>query len=426
MAFFSKTPAKKPDQPKPEPKSVAGDVAPQTSGSASLRPVSARELAAQAQDKRRGDSRNIARNIEPTGEITVTGVSLIEWPNAPSAMEVTQANPGLCGVLENAALLYAGGQTTPARTSLEEGVQNDYEAKQSPLAWLALFDILQRVADRAAFEQLALQYVVQFERSAPAWDETAKLGPGPKAVAGGYVPITGKLTAASLPQIENLKRTIARNIPGSKLDLTSVTGCDDAGAGLLADALATARKHRFPLLLQRPEKLRATLDTMVKKGRDGGEGAWLLSLELLQFMFHQTAFDDRAVEYAIAFELSPPSWEPPPQPESETAPAGSGPRLESGDSATADVDMLVLHGVMTGSITPQLAQLHEFAQRKSVVPIDMTAVERIDFVASGALVNAINRIETQRKAIQFVGVSPIIRAMLLLIGVSPRHFVKKG
>ncbi|MGI8894560.1 MAG: STAS domain-containing protein, partial [Casimicrobiaceae bacterium] len=259
-----------------------------------------------------------------------------------------------------------------------------------------------------------------------AWDETAKLDPGPKAVVGGYIPITGRLTAASLPQIENLKRALARNIPGSRLDLTSVTGCDDAGARLLADTLATARKHRGPLVLQRPDKLRTALDTMVKKGRDGGEGAWLLSLELLQFMYHQTAFDDRAIEYAIAFELSPPSWEPPPRLESQPAPAGSGARLESDDSATAYVDMLVLHGVMTGSITPQLAQLHEFAQRKAVVPIDMTAVERIDFVASGALANAINRIETQRKAIQFVGVSPIIRAMLLLIGISPRHFVKKG
>ncbi len=425
MAFFSRTPAKKPDQPKPEPKTAAGDVAPQTSASTRPRPVSARELAAQVQDKRRGDARNVARNIEPTGEITVTGVSLIEWPNAPLAMEVTHANPGLCAVLENAALLYAGGQTTPARALLEEGVQNDYDAKQSALAWLALFDILQRIADRAAFEQLALQYVVQFERSAPAWDETAKLEPDRKVVVGGYVPITGKLTAASLPQIENLKRTIAKNVPGSRLDLTSVTGCDDAGARLLAAALAEARKRRFSVTLQRPEKLRTALDTMVKKGRDGGEGAWLLSLELLQFMYDQIAFDDRAIEYAIAFELSPPSWEPPPRPETEAAPAGGGARLES-DDAAADVDMLVFNGVMAGSITPQLAQLHEFAQRKAVVPIDMTAVERIDFVAAGGLVNAINRIETQRKAIQFIGVSPIIRAMLLLIGVSPRHFVKKG
>ena len=419
MAFFSRTPAKKPDPRKP----AAGGVAPQTPGGVPARPVSARELAAQVQDKRQGES----RNIEPTGENTVTGVSVIEWPNTPSAMEVTTANPGLCAVLENATLLYAGGQTIPARLLLEEGVQNDYDAAQSPLAWLALFDVLQRVADRVAFEQLALQYVVQFELSAPAWDETAKSPLSPKAVVGGYVPITGKLSVASLPQIENLKRTIAKNIPGSKLDLASVTGFDDAGARLLADTLATARKHRFALVLQRPEKLRSALDAAVKNGGDGNEGAWLLSLELLQFMHDQTAFDDRAVEYAIAFELSPPSWEPPPRLDVDPPLAVTGARPESDDRGeVADVDMLSLNGVMAGSITPQLAQLHEFAQRKAVVPIDMSAIERIDFVAAGALVNAINRLETQRKSIQFVGVSPIIRAMLLLIGVSPRHFVKKG
>ena len=56
----------------------------------------------------------------------------------------------------------------------------------------------------------------------------------------------------------------------------------------------------------------------------------------------------------------------------------------------------------------------------------MPAVERIDFVCAGAFLNAIGRVEGQRKSVQIVGASPIIRAMLLLIGVSPRHFVKKA
>ena len=56
----------------------------------------------------------------------------------------------------------------------------------------------------------------------------------------------------------------------------------------------------------------------------------------------------------------------------------------------------------------------------------MTTVERIDFVCAGALLNTINRIEQQRKAVQIAGASPIIRALLLLIGISPRHFVKKA
>jgi len=88
-------------------------------------------------------------------------------------------------------------------------------------------------------------------------------------------------------------------------------------------------------------------------------------------------------------------------------------------------DQLTWSGVLTGSATAQFAQLSEFAQGRHVVPIDLSAVERIDFVCAGAMLNAINRIEQQRKAVQIAGASPIVRALLLLIGISPRHFVKK-
>jgi ABC-type transporter Mla MlaB component len=120
--------------------------------------------------------------------------------------------------------------------------------------------------------------------------------------------------------------------------------------------------------------------------------------------------------------MSPPSWEPPVLPQA---------RAEAvSDAAVAapstDVEMLVWTGVMAGSSMPQLGRLAEFAQGRAVVPIDMSQVERVDFVCAGALLNTINRIELQRKAVQVVGATPIIRAMLLLIGISPRHFVKKS
>jgi ABC-type transporter Mla MlaB component len=81
---------------------------------------------------------------------------------------------------------------------------------------------------------------------------------------------------------------------------------------------------------------------------------------------------------------------------------------------------------MAGSAGPQLGRLAEFAQGRSIVPVDLTRVERIDFVCAGALLNTINRIETQRRSVQLVGATPIVRALLLLIGISPRHFVKKA
>src|SRR5664279_6465326 len=161
MALFSKPPPKKSEPLKLEPKSAA----PMTPR-ATPRPVSAREVASEAQGKK-----GVVAwpGVEPAVDVTVTGASLIDWSSGHSSIEVMQANPGLCGVLENAALLFAGGQLDASRDLLEQGVKTDNDARQSPLAWLALFDVLQRANDHASFERMALQYVVQFERSAPAW-----------------------------------------------------------------------------------------------------------------------------------------------------------------------------------------------------------------------------------------------------------------
>jgi anti-anti-sigma regulatory factor len=420
MALFSKPPAKKPAAQKLK-------ISPVTGGSGARAPVSARDVAVQAQGRRGASDRPRA---EPAGEISMTGASLIEWSPMRTSIEVAQANPGLCAVLENAALLYASGQAQPARELLAQGVLEDHDAKNSPLAWLALFDLQQRANDRAAFEQLALQYVVQFERSPPAWEEGA---PAPvmaqKSTAGGYAQLTGKLTSASAPQIESLRKTMSRPGLQVRLDLAQVAGFDDAGARLLADALAEARKLHCQLTLQRPEKLRSALDILVRRGRDAGEGAWLLSLELLQFEHKPDAFDDRAIVYAVAFEQSPPSWEPPPEAavEAPTIDAAEG-AIDDGNverSVGAGVELVVWSGVMTGSATKQMAMISEYAHGHPVVPIDMSAVERVDFVCAGSLFNAVSRVESQRKAVQIVGASPIIRALLLLIGISPRHFLKK-
>jgi ABC-type transporter Mla MlaB component len=214
---------------------------------------------------------------------------------------------------------------------------------------------------------------------------------------------------------------MAKQITEVRLDFMSVTGFDDEGARILASALAEARRRKFVIALQRVEKLGPMLDAVIRKGRDGGEGAWLLSLELLQWSNAHATFEDRAVEYAVTFELSPPSWEPPPLPGGTAGPAASG-----AEAVATESDMLSWSGVMTGSAAPQLSRLTEYAQGRSVTQVDMTSVERVDFVCAGALLNLINRIETQRKAVQVIGATPIIRALLLLIGISPRHFVKKA
>jgi anti-anti-sigma regulatory factor len=423
MAFplFPKSPGKeKPDgRAKPE---LSPRHDPRTGSS--RRPASAHEIAtaAKAIPAAAVKPKPTPGAVDPRErEITVTGPpSLIDWsPDAQPAIQVTEANPGLCSVLENAALLYASGQAVQARQVLEQGVATDNDAKVSPLAWLALFDLMQRASDRAAFDQVALQYVVVFERSAPAWEEVQpQQRIGSRPTAGGYFALTGKLSAANELPINNMLAATQKQSQ-VRLDLGSLTGADDAGARHLADALAQLRKRRYALVLQHPEKIRHALESAVKQGREAGEGYWILLLELLQWENDREAFEDRAVEFAVSFEFSTPSWEPPPGATEVSLPP------DAPTAAAGTPEVLCWQGTMIGPNDPQLAKFAEFREGRSTVPIDLSAVDRIDFVCAGAILNTIIRSESQRKTVQIAGASPIIRALLLLIGISPRHFIKK-
>ncbi len=413
MAFFSKPPAKK-------ARASIPDVRPRPASSVGTgHGASARELAAQVAPKIG------RRQVEPAGgDVTGSGASLVQWTPAQSAFEVAQANPGLCAVLENAALRYASGQAAAARALLEEGITADADTKLSPLAWLALFDLLQRAGDKAAFDQLSMEYVVQFERSAPGWEARPTSQVAPRTV-GGYLAVTGRLTAASAKQLEGLKRAIARKAEATRLDLMSVQSFDDVGARLLADALADARRARIGLQVQQGVKLGQALDEAMIKGTRGGRRR-MAALARAPAMGQRSRGvrgprgrlrrDVRALAALVGAARARGDGGR----ATEAAPHPAG-----HDDGSADADVLKWTGVLAGSLAPQLGKLADSVHGRAVVAVDMSEVERIDFVCAGALLNLITRIEAQRKAVQIVGASPIIRALLLLLGVSPRHFVKK-
>src|SRR5439155_19333426 len=98
MSMFSKPPIKKPGP-------AAADLRkrPAPPPSAPGKGPSAREVADHAAGRAQygGDG----RQVDPGGDITMTGASLVEWsaPGQPS-LEGGQANPGSCAVLEDAVL----------------------------------------------------------------------------------------------------------------------------------------------------------------------------------------------------------------------------------------------------------------------------------------------------------------------------------
>ena len=416
MGLFSK-----PSPPKPPMAKTPAGAKPSGEAERAGRVLSARELAAKASPNR---SAGVAPREPGRTDESITGASLVEW-SQPQAIEVAQANPGLCAVLENAALLFASGQPANARALLEQGVASDRDTKQSPLAWLALFDLLQRAGDRAAFDQLAMQYSMEFERSAPGWEEhhgaaaaAAKAPPG-----GGYIAIAGRLTQASAPQLEGLRAGRRE---------ASAAGAARPGRGhrLRRRGRGAAREHaRLGAAGADPPGHRAGGQAQggarsVREGRAGGRRGTVAALARAAAVGARAGGLRRSRDRvrdglrALAALVGAAA---------EAGGAGrGGPRVRRSRARRA-LRRTPWHSAARSSATRDrsLRSSPNSPTAGTSIPIDMSDVERIDFVCAGALLNAVNRIETQRRSVQIVGATPIIRALLLLIGLSPRHFVKK-
>jgi hypothetical protein len=189
---------------------------------------------------------------------------------------------------------------------------------------------------------------------------------------------------------------------------------------MLGATLCEVRRLGAVLQWQGPDKLRALLDDLIHTGDAVHEGAWLLLLEIMQWQGDQAAFEERAVEYAITFELSPPSWESLGVVQQELA---VEPTPERGlDEAN---DLYPVNGVMAGPADPQIGKLYDFGAGRDQVLVDMTGVDRIDFVCAGSLYNAIQQLARQDCMVHVAGASAIIRSLLLLIGIPARHFAKR-
>ncbi len=344
-----------------------------------------------------------------------------------SEIEVSE-DGGLGPSLENAALMFAHGNPTAATAALSHAL--DTPERKQALVWMCLFDLYARAGDRVAFDDLALKFVVQFERSAPAWDEmvgrpatTAKANMS--AVGKARVLLRGNLVDPTLPAITVLLETSKQKnstMQRMDVDINELDSVDDTCGVLVAGALAALRRRgifiSFRGLDAAINRLSVPLQPMVRENK----GQWYLVLELLQWSGYGEKFEDRAVDFAVTFEISPPSWE------SITVQQKS----IIADAAKADVapeigaanDRVVWSGELKGPADLCLKTITPDAATTNPVVIDMKNVQRVDFVCGGAISNAFNRLMAQAIDVRVVGASPIIQALMQLTGAPAALFVK--
>lgn len=323
-------------------------------------------------------------------------------------------------VLEEAAILYANGQDLPAVAVLADAVHND----RTPQTWLMLLELYQSLGQRPDFEQLAIDYAVRFETSAPAWsEEQTRKAIQPKVAAPtarAAIVFQGALDARIVPQLEQLK-TLAQRNPVLHLEFDKVTSVDRKGADLMLRVFAAFHKSNHEVVISGADVLTQRLQDAIEVGRrDESNAVWMLLLEIYRILGRQAAFEETSIDYCVTFEVSPPSWEPASPKyrvadgDAAAAPQAAAPAAES---ANLPADGVALAGEMLGKAEADMQRLTEFASTHDRIVIDCSKLVRVDFTAAGLLLNWAVGMRGARKEIEFVRVGHLVGALFVVMGL---------
>lgn len=309
---------------------------------------------------------------------------------------------------EEAAVLFANNQDVAARAVLEAALQFHRSGSAERL-WLMLFDLYRLSGEQAAFEAVGMDYAQAFEKSPPTWsDKSADKVRAPDGVAGTVV-FKGDLCGANVSAFETVRQSLEKN-PRLRLDMSKVKEVDPAGCGCLLKLLANARKNRRQVELLGREAFSDLVRRGVEVGRAEGKECWLLLLELCQQQGRQEVFEDLAIEYAVTFEESPPSWDAmrvaAPEPVARVAQNGTGGPTNGAYALSGEVK------------SSRFGDLPAFAQEHDALVIDCAGLVRMDFISAGALLNVLTSVRSAGKQIVFRHPNRLVAELFRVIGLT--------
>jgi len=303
--------------------------------------------------------------------------------------------------VDEAAILYASGQPEMAERLLQEVLEAGDRR-----AWHMLFDLYSIQNREKEFENMALDYAMRFETSPPVWQKIGAnhAAPSPQQAQAASLELPGLLDKSAAATLREGIAATAKNAV-VRIDFSHIEMVDETGADECAHILAAARKakrklqvsgvDRFIALLQ--DLNRATLSRAVH---------WLLLLELYQTLGQMDNFEDLAVDYAVRFEVSPPSWS-----DVQAAVVVQAAPAESRD------DALRLSGEITPANDSALQQFSSYAADHNEVLVDLAQVTRVDYGSVSQFISVLMQCLGSGKTITLRGHNALIHELFRVMGI---------
>lgn len=326
---------------------------------------------------------------------------------ADGGVQVQEISSGMSAAAEEAAVLYANGSVQAAEQVLGSVLDGAEISHAGEGLWMMLLDLYRLTGQRARFESRVIDYATRFEKSPPPWldlsNPAVRRGPGGAPV----VNLAGSLSSQATQQFGQIQ-VIGRKSGAIRIDLSKLRGVDQAGATLLCQTLAQLKADRVRVSLLGCGGLADMLASQIQVGRADWREGWLLLLELLINLGDQGRFEDMAVDYAVTFEESPPSWEERPR---DAAPAMAQ------EPAAVEVLGCALEGELVAATPEVLRRLAAQIEAGEGSVVECARLRRIDFVSAGTLFNLLATLRAQGKLVSLQNVNAMVAALLRVMGV---------
>ncbi|HUQ27363.1 MAG TPA: STAS domain-containing protein [Usitatibacter sp.] len=326
---------------------------------------------------------------------------------------------GSLPIAQEAAVLFSANHADAATALLNAEIK-DPVGRNNKQAWLMLFDLHQVARNREAFDSLSMLFTVKFEQSPPVWgaedgDSASDPRRNQSRERKDFFALKPAPTGELMAEIDKLLG-FAEGQGTVRLDVAKVAALTAQEALRLASVLVQLRKKQMPMWFNNVESLEKVLRAAINEGAlQDQKPYWLLLFELLILQGRMDDFEELGMEFAVAFEMSPPIWE---VYVNKVAQAAKATATANAPARPAAEEGFELKGVLSLSSANQIADLNAHAAARPEVVVDMSRLLRIDFSFTAAFFDVVKSIQLAGKRVILAELNEINAALLEALGVN--------
>jgi anti-anti-sigma regulatory factor len=327
---------------------------------------------------------------------------------------------------QEAAVLYSANHPSAAIAILKNEIK-DPIGRNNKQAWLMLFDLYQIAQNREEFDSLSMLFTVKFEQSPPAWADGNEGQADPRRTQNrdrkDFFSMKPAPPDGDMASEINKFVNFAEQHGTVRLDLGKLSAIAPLDVERLTAALQRLRKKGLPMWFNNLDGLEGVLRAAFnEKATDAERPYWLLLFELYILQGKMQPFEDLGLEYAMAFEISPPNWEVYVNKVAEEW-ARQSPEAKAQATAAAMAPAapdagFALKGVLSAASANQIGELNAHAASRQEVVVDMSKVMRVDFAFTSTFFDAIKAIQLAGKRVILTNLSEINAALLEALGAN--------